>query len=525
MFARALPLLLVVACIVYGGAVDVKAQERQGKYVVFVSVPLPGHINPLVLLANELKSRGWRTAIASTETRRKSVESRGHEFVSSGECQLERNFFDSVARDVVLSPDYMQGSQMVVDWILSLWPCMYDGLLDKLKNDVPDLIVTDFFTMVGSDLADTLNVPYAVHNADLMYAIAPPKLPIADDLPGIMSKQSIHTAGHNLLVRFLSPILRVVLRVAMEFGSQKTLNVARGARGLAPLDFYYSHTGKLILQNTAFGLEYPRALSPLMHMIGPLVNEVDATVPLSLEELKFIEPVDSKPAIFVSMGTLAHLTDWQIEALLNAFRILQDRVNVVWKIRKDDVPADLPPSVLTTQWVSSQERVLNHPNVRAFISHCGINSAHESVYFGTPLLCIPMFGDQLDMAYRVVDAGVGLVADKMNFTAEEISQKLLVLINDQEKFLSNIHKVQDTFKLNGGIQKAANLLEFVAKHGVDHLTPPRQRYSQFADYDIDVLLLNWFTILLVALIIRSCCCCCCCCGSKSRRVVQKTKYA
>ena len=44
-----------------------------------------------------------------------------------------------------------------------------------------------------------------------------------------------------------------------------------------------------------------------------------------------------------------------------------------------------------SRWIPSQLALLQLPTLRLFVSHCGINSAHEALFFGVPLLCIPLF--------------------------------------------------------------------------------------------------------------------------------------
>jgi UDP:flavonoid glycosyltransferase YjiC (YdhE family) len=52
--------------------------------------------------------------------------------------------------------------------------------------------------------------------------------------------------------------------------------------------------------------------------------------------------------------------------------------------------------------------------MRAFISHCGLNSVVEAVKAGIPLICIPLFGDQLN-SEALASRGAAVVIGKKNF--------------------------------------------------------------------------------------------------------------
>ncbi|GLJ07771.1 hypothetical protein SUGI_0073860 [Cryptomeria japonica] len=58
-------------------------------------------------------------------------------------------------------------------------------------------------------------------------------------------------------------------------------------------------------------------------------------------------------------------------------------------------------------WVP-QLVILSHVSVGAFISHCGWNSALESISLGVPILSWPMFGDQHLNSKLFADLGVGI---------------------------------------------------------------------------------------------------------------------
>ncbi|KAK1308438.1 UDP-glycosyltransferase 83A1 [Acorus calamus] len=85
---------------------------------------------------------------------------------------------------------------------------------------------------------------------------------------------------------------------------------------------------------------------------------------------------------------------------------------------------------------SPQQRVLTHPSVVCFMSHCGWNSIMEGVTNGLPFLCWPYFADQfLNESYICDLWKVGLKLNKDAegmVTKEEIGAKVEALLGDGE---------------------------------------------------------------------------------------------
>jgi len=64
-----------------------------------------------------------------------------------------------------------------------------------------------------------------------------------------------------------------------------------------------------------------------------------------------------------------------------------------------------PPNVVVTDFVP-HARVL--PHVAAIVSQCGHGTVMKALAHGIPLVCLPLFGDQPEVAARVVHAGAGV---------------------------------------------------------------------------------------------------------------------
>lgn len=68
--------------------------------------------------------------------------------------------------------------------------------------------------------------------------------------------------------------------------------------------------------------------------------------------------------------------------------------------------------------------------MRAFVSHGGMNSLTESVRAGVPIVCIPLFGDQMRNAKMVEKRHVAVLLDKQNLTADALVWALKTVLTD-----------------------------------------------------------------------------------------------
>lgn len=68
------------------------------------------------------------------------------------------------------------------------------------------------------------------------------------------------------------------------------------------------------------------------------------------------------------------------------------------------------------------------------MSHCGQSGVYEAIATGTPVVTIPLFGDQRSNAALLRHRGVGVNLELKTVTKESVLIALKTIINDKRYF-------------------------------------------------------------------------------------------
>jgi len=83
-----------------------------------------------------------------------------------------------------------------------------------------------------------------------------------------------------------------------------------------------------------------------------------------------------------------------------------------------------------------QQRVLAHPSVGCFVTHCGWNSTLEAVACGVPMVAVPSWSDQPVNAWLVEEWEVGVRAERDGegtLTGEELARCVELVMGGGDK--------------------------------------------------------------------------------------------
>ncbi|CAL1401966.1 unnamed protein product [Linum trigynum] len=207
-----------------------------------------------------------------------------------------------------------------------------------------------------------------------------------------------------------------------------------------------------LLCNSAHDIE-PGSFGSIQTLlpIGPLGSIPSSFGSLEGEEdqvlLNWLDQHPPDSVIYVAFGSTTLFDPSQLEELALGLELTNRPF--CWVVRPDHITPEIEPVLdrvggpgkkqgKIVSW-APQEKVLGHPSVGCFVSHCGWNSTMEGLASGVPFLCWPYFADQFLNASYVCDVWkVGLRLERedgnrmMVVTKEEIRKKVDRLVGSVE---------------------------------------------------------------------------------------------
>ena len=144
--------------------------------------------------------------------------------------------------------------------------------------------------------------------------------------------------------------------------------------------------------------------------VGPSIPSHQSPREFPLDQL---DP--SRPLLFISLGTIFNDQPDFFKACFDAFgdSAYQVVISAGTHVEPDALGAR-PPNVLIASYVPQLEILAR---ASAFITHAGMNSTMEALYYGVPMVAIPQMVEQAMTARRIAELGLGLLLDPATVTA------------------------------------------------------------------------------------------------------------
>jgi glucuronosyltransferase len=115
-----------------------------------------------------------------------------------------------------------------------------------------------------------------------------------------------------------------------------------------------------------------------------------------------------------------------LNVLIKVFSQLKQKVVMKWE---SDEMEGQPGNVFISKWLP-QDDILAHPNMKLFISHCGLGGIVEAKYHGVPIVGFPLFGDQPGNALNIEKEGWAVTVDLASLSEKSLSDAIKEVIGN-----------------------------------------------------------------------------------------------
>ncbi|XP_032669493.1 UDP-glucuronosyltransferase 2C1-like [Odontomachus brunneus] len=229
----------------------------------------------------------------------------------------------------------------------------------------------------------------------------------------------------------------------------------------------------LLFVNSHYVIHGIRPVTPAFVEIAGLHVEMDQSQ-LTPELQEWMNNADDG-VVYFTLGSLVNIETLPNNSLLGLYESFRKiaPIKVLMKIgNKHELPPGLPSNVMTSPWIP-QTAVLRHHNTRVFISHGGAMGSIETLYYGVPVIGIPLFADQHRNINMFVYKGMGvkLYYDKLS---EKIMDAALNTVLNNSSYMESAKREAFKFKDRPlKPQEVANFwTEYVIRNGQNILRSP-----------------------------------------------------
>jgi len=250
-----------------------------------------------------------------------------------------------------------------------------------------------------------------------------------------------------------------------------------------------------------------RPVMPKTIMSGLMTCRPGAPLPKDLAD--FVEGAEHG-VIFVSFGSViksSMMPEEKRQLLLTVFSKLKQKIIWKWEV---DMP-DAPANVLVSSWLPQQD-LLAHEKVRLFITHGGAGSSQETICHKTPIVGIPINGDQHTNVAEAVRNGVGVLEDWHSLEADNLLASVREVLTNP-KYTEAVSRLSDLVMdtPQHPLDRSVWWLEYLLRHPHNTgMKSPAVRLAWYQYFLLDVI--AFFSVIiafLIFLVWKLVICCCC----------------
>lgn len=388
--------------------------------IAFFCIPAYGHTNPTLEVVKELVARGNEVWYYSYDLLKDKIKSTGAHYISCNKYDIQMNLkpedAERIVKDIVFSMEVLVNTTLAMD----------EAIIEEMKAWNPDCIVADSMAIWGKLIALKLNIPFISSTTTFAF----------NKYSARIMKQGI---GKLIIMLLSMPKANKSIKKLRDKGYP-----VKGVLSMIQND---NETNTIVYTSPEFQ-PYAETFSDKYTFIGPSIRKLDYEVRKS-----------KKKSIFISLGTVNTQNTPFFKNCIAAFK--DSDTDVVISVGNDININQLGriPSNIQVEKSVNQIEVLQKTDI--FITHCGMNSVNEALYYEVPLILFPQTTEQGGVAYRVRELGAGIYLKDININSirEAVSE-----ISENSIYKEHARKIAKDFRNCGGPKLAVDKILEIAQN-------------------------------------------------------------
>ena len=382
--------------------------------IAWFCIPAYGHTNPTLGPVRELTSAGHQVYYFSFEMFRDRIEQAGATFIGCDGYDFDmedKENADRVGKDKVFATELLVSSTLALDAMTT----------EKVGEIRPDIVVSDSVAFWGKLVAMKHGLPYVSSTTTFAFN-------------RYSSKYMKESPWDIAKMLFAMPRIDKQIRRLREKGYP--------VKGLLDIVQNDNDTNTIVYTSKYF---QPCAdtFSDRYHFIGPSIRPITSPFDKTAEK-----------TVYISMGTV----NQNREFYRNCIHALgQTNWQVIISMGTNTEHFECLPENIQVYESVDQMAVLSIAD--AFITHCGMNSASECLYYKVPLVLFPQTPEQGAVARRVEELGAGVRLKSI--TEADIMDALKQVLNEP-CYRDGAARISESFHTCGGAKEARAFLEGIA---------------------------------------------------------------
>ncbi len=411
--------------------------------VAFLSLPVPGHLNPMTALARKYQGRGHAVVFLSVPDAAPFVHAAQVPFVPCAEDAYPQGSLGTYLQQLSRLSGAEALSYTVNEMMKGYTEALFQSLPETLRKAGADAIVLDQYQPYIELIPKHLGMPY-VHVSNALHVDYTGRSPLC--FYGRRPTGSDETARNREDVERFRVLLEPTTAMAREYAAKSGLVV----------DWKNPHSTispRLWVTQTPRDFDFDRAPDlPQFHYSGPW-HDGFGRIPVEFPW----ERLTGEPIVYVSMGTLQNGVTEIFRAIAASARRLKN-LQFVLAIGNQLTPeriGETGSNVVTVAY-APQIELLKRSSL--CITHAGLNTVLEALGVGVPLLAIPITNDQPGVAARIAHKEVGLILSQDNLSSSDLPALIMQTVEDSTLRANAVH-LSESISYTDGLAVAAGLIE------------------------------------------------------------------